>query len=867
MNISLFQEQWNNYKILFFDKNKHHQEHYKWDVLNQVIKRWDWGSDDKIAMINSSFDVQGNNNLWSSMNYYPIKMAIWFMQDFPEETIAIFTYLFNEKIDLNNRLEYFKQYFDHKLPELQKKYPETKLGFHNQDIRSMSLYLFVNNPNKYSLFKYNIVKDFAEKFDLGVIKKGQLENYSKYLEIVATIKGMIIEDPFIDKYIQYNISNNLYADESLNLLIQDFIFASFREFNTINNKKYWLFSPGENGSMWEEFYKEGYMGLGWDELGDLNNYESKEEINLTLKDIYSTDSSLKNNTNANNDFVSRIKPKDIIFAKKGRTELLGYGEVTSEYYFDQNADKYKHRRKVNWKKKGKWKVPQNMVLKTLTDITDSSSSFNEGKKYYEDLISIINDQHMKLESSDINENVILSDVPLNQILYGPPGTGKTYYTINKALSIIEDKTMDELETEERQNLKNRFKDYVDTGQIVFTTFHQSMSYEDFIEGIKPDLDEDEDGNKIVFYDVKDGIFKEIVKSAKKPVPIQREEANVYGFEEAWDELTSSAQSLLAENKYLELTLISENRKIDIVNITSNGNLKLKPKNGREKGYTVSYNRLRKLFEVFKDLSLVKNIDKEFRSVIGGSNSTAYWAVLNFVNNKIASNLNVINADNKKFLPHVLIIDEINRGNVSAIFGELITLIEESKRQGNPEALEVTLPYSKDKFSIPSNLYIIGTMNTADRSVEALDTALRRRFVFEEMLPKTDLEELNYKVYGYKLSEILDRINLRIEKLVDRDHCIGHAYFINKNEETIIDSFYMNIIPLLQEYFFGDYGKIGLVLGKGFVRLKETETKIFADFSYDYKEDLESRAVYEIIDYRNDNKEAFGNAIAFLMNNG
>jgi hypothetical protein len=214
--------------------------------------------------------------------------------------------------------------------------------------------------------------------------------------------------------------------------------------------------------------------------------------------------------------------------------------------------------------------------------------------------------------------------------------------------------------------------------------------------------------------------------------------------------------------------------------------------------------------------------------------------------------------------YALFIDEINRGNVSAIFGELITLIEDTKRAGMPDALELTLPYSKDKFSVPPNLYIIGTMNTADRSVEALDTALRRRFSFEEMLP--DIKELHYEIYGYTVSSILETINKRIEKLLDRDHCIGHAYFLHKDEHSIIDSFYRNIIPLLQEYFFGDYGKIGLVLGNGFVRKKLEGLPLFADFDYEFKLDLEEKPVYEIIDHRGAPAEDFVSALAMLMKN-
>lgn len=228
--------------------------------------------------------------------------------------------------------------------------------------------------------------------------------------------------------------------------------------------------------------------------------------------------------------------------------------------------------------------------------------------------------------------------------------------------------------------------------------------------------------------------------------------------------------------------------------------------------------------------------------------------------------------------YAIFIDEINRGNVSQIFGELITLIETDKRIGAVNEMKVKLPYSKKEFGVPSNVDIYGTMNTADRSVEALDTALRRRFSFEEMPPQYDLEGLKYKISEYDAFEILKTINTRIEKLIDKDHAIGHSYFLNKNNESIVVSFYKNIIPLLQEYFFGDYGKIGMVLGKGFVRLKEyeKETSVFAYFDTDTANDFDERNVYEIIDYRKVtdykltvNKTVldmnFEKAIAVLMN--
>ena len=199
-------------------------------------------------------------------------------------------------------------------------------------------------------------------------------------------------------------------------------------------------------------------------------------------------------------------------------------------------------------------------------------------------------------------------------------------------------------------------------------------------------------------------------------------------------------------------------------------------------------------------------------------------------------------------PKVLIIDEINRGNVSSIFGELITLLEEDKRKGNVEEIEVYLPYSQKKFSVPNNIYIIGTMNTADRSVEAIDTALRRRFSFVEMpaQPKL-LENKKLEDAEINLTQMLSTINDRIELLIDKDHQIGHSFFINLNNLEELKSVFKNkIIPLLEEYFFGDFGKIGLVLGEAFINEKNISKVKLAKFTpYEDASFLTEKKVYQI----------------------
>ncbi|PKB44197.1 5-methylcytosine-specific restriction protein B [Cellulophaga sp. RHA19] len=197
----------------------------------------------------------------------------------------------------------------------------------------------------------------------------------------------------------------------------------------------------------------------------------------------------------------------------------------------------------------------------------------------------------------------------------------------------------------------------------------------------------------------------------------------------------------------------------------------------------------------------------------------------------------IKAKNDPSKRYAIFIDEVNRGNVSAIFGELITLIETDKRKGAKNEMSITLPYSKKEFSVPKNLDIYGTMNTADRSVEALDTALRRRFEFKEVMTNYNVIK-NEEVDGIKLAGVLKIINERIELLLDRDHTIGHSYFIGLDKNKKLANVFNNkIVPLLQEYFYGDYGKIGLVLGDGFVEEKKNKDLNFSSFKYDGKEDF------------------------------
>lgn len=624
--------------------------------------------------------------------------------------------------------------------------------------------------------------------------------------------------------------------------------------------QFWIFAPGQNAEMWQEFYDNGIMAIGFDELGDLNQYNSKQEIQKKYQELYNNENIKGNDIAANFDFKATMNVGDIVIVKKGRKELLGYGQIDSDYYYDENRANYKKCRRVKWLKKGNWPTDHSLVLKTLTNITHQSTDDHRYEKYTDKLMAIMEDN---LPKTVDNQQIMHS---LNTIFYGPPGTGKTYNTINKALEILGINT----DGWKRETIKAKYDEYVSSGQIEFTTFHQSMSYEDFIEGIKPVLGDDESDN--VKYEIQDGIFKRLAKQAYLEYNSFLDKGNnaPISFSASWQLLINEVTSKLDSKQNFKLPSLT-GKEFEVISITEKGNLILKPETGSERDYIVSYNRTQKLFDAFHDLSKVSNIDKEFRAVIGGSNSTAYWSVLNFFHKNatrissldktaeikqadfsVFDNALVANNIEKHTKPYILIIDEINRGNVSQIFGELITLIEEDKRLGKEEALTLTLPYSKTKFGVPPNLYIIGTMNTADRSVEALDTALRRRFSFEEMQPKAELiqaegKAINGIIEGIDLSELLKKINSRIEKLLDRDHLIGHSYFLNISSVIDLKAIFANkIIPLLQEFFFGDYAKIGLILGNGFVqKASENSSKLFAKFDDNLAEEYAEKTCFII----------------------
>ena len=606
------------------------------------------------------------------------------------------------------------------------------------------------NPQKVWMFPYKYMRNNNEIDRLWKFFHNALENTisDEQFEDVLQIRGValtkITEALFYiapETYFPINGPTKPYLEEVLGI---DPIFKTFTDYKSILEQ---IKSKSD-----KPFYQLSYEAWQWNDNldSDLRDFQKSIEKNSNqdLGFYFDYLEGLTRNLNLNegdNRVVFSCKGNYLNFnigqrvawrldPRKGRRYHIMTDQKINENSepFDGGPDHFYHvfneRDELTQIKKSSF----NASIMELSRTTKSGYK-KHNNKYFEKAVydKTFRNKFLNTEAMENEENTI----DLNQIFFGPPGTGKTFHTINEAIKIV-DPVFYEIHKDDRDQLKARFKLLTlnnhneSQGQIGFTTFHQSFSYEDFIEGIKPNKPNEND--KFLKYEIQEGVFKKICR--------------------------------LAEDSL---------------------------------------------------------------------------------------NVNVLTPKN-----FVLIVDEINRGNVSSVFGELITLIEKDKRAGADEELSVTLPYSKETFSVPHNVYIIGTMNTADRSIEALDTALRRRFSFREMPPKPELIKIvgslkssNGKLGDINVVKILKTINNRIEKLIDKDHKIGHSYFLNiSNKQDLKDTFRDKVIPLLEEYFFGDFGKISLVLGSSFISKESTDGVKFAtsnDYDSSIANDLLERSVYEI----------------------
>jgi len=591
-----------------------------------------------------------------------------------------------------------------------------------------------------------------------------------------------------------------------------------------NGRRYWVYAPGPKAKYWEECQQKGIMLIGFDGPGDLSQYPSQDKVKKALKKGMRATANPYNDALAAWEFSHVMKPGDIVISKLGRREFLGYGIVEGHYEWDDSLPDYKNRRQVKWMKTGHWPSDHAIITKTLTDITRYPDYVRKLRK----LIGIEEAAITPVSDPDLFPSH-------NIILYGPPGTGKTFA------------------------LRNDYMKHFTDHQVALTP-----------EALAASLVKDLSWWEVIalaLLDAKDhkGSVAQILAHPLVEARCQQS-ANKNPQAMVWAALQTHTKADCPTVKYasrIEPLLFSKDDasvwSIDAALAateipTATETLKSFRTPPPQTGAEVRRYKFTTFHQSFSYEDFVEGIKPKIGGAAGDSHGDIAYEIQDGVFKEICRE-----AAANPTKEYVLFIDEINRGNIASIFGELITLIEEDKRLNAANEIKAVLPYSREEFGVPGNLYLIGTMNTADRSVEALDTALRRRFTFIEMRPQRD-KVPSLADFGVDLRQLFDVINARIEQLLDHDHCIGHAYFMEIKSLPDLQRVFANkIIPLLREYFYGNPGKVRMVLGNPFVSVK-TDRKAFAPGSWDLDE-LDEKAVYEFADVKKLNAEDFASIYA------
>lgn len=900
------------------------------------------GNKNYFEFLNTKQSTEDNNTNFTWVPTY--KAIVQFLKDKHNDQVGLIDLLkdsgcdvFNDQNPENNIIEldeidpftffcYLNKYFKQRLEILQKLAESINAPLPKDDHGIPSA-----NPQKVWMFPYKFMRNSNEVDRLWKFFFNALENTisDEQFEDVLQIKGVALTkitealfyiDP--EAYFPINGPTKPYLEEVLG------INPSFKTFEDYKNLLELIKSKSD-----KPFYQLSYEAWHWNDNIDRELREFQESIennnNRDLEFYFDYLQELTNTLNLNEGddrVVFSCKGNYLNFnigqrvawrldPKKGwRFHIMTDQKINENSTpFDGGPDHFYHVFNVNNELLQIKKSSFNASTMELSRTTKSGYK-KHNNKYFEKAVydRAFRNKFLNIEEMESEENAI----DLNQIFFGPPGTGKTFHTINEAIKIV-DPEFYKIHKNNRDQLKARFKllslsnDNESVGQIGFATFHQSFSYEDFIEGIKPT--EPKESDAYLKYEIQEGVFKKICRLAddslnavavdtKSLISLSTEEfekAHFYKMSlgNTQDENDNEIYEYCIENNYIsigfgnQLDFTGKDEKdlrsfgndndldsfsIQAMNLFSNylkiGNYVVISYGNK---YVRAVGRVTGNYEYRDDTELPNNLHyKHFRSVDWIFTDEKISA--NEIYDKNLSMQSIYKLDKKHIkqeffvkenkidthkLPKnpknfVLIIDEINRGNVSSIFGELITLIEKDKRSGSDEELSVTLPYSKVTFSVPPNVYIIGTMNTADRSIEALDTALRRRFSFKEMPPKHELigtvgplKSTNGLLGDIDVIKVLKTINNRIEKLIDKDHKIGHSYFLNvSSKQDLKDTFRDKVIPLLEEYFFGDFGKISLVLGSSFISKESNADVSFAtsnDYDPSIANDLLERSIYEI----------------------
>ena len=717
------------------------------------------------------------------------------LENHKQQMTEAFALLENNNVSLADRLSKFK--------ETMAGLCDKKYNSKANDERTASAFLTCWNPREYTFYKDEIYQDYCSYIGEKTQKAGQ--KYPHYLQLLTPLVQAINQDKELtDKYVAE--TDGLIQSDLL--IAQNILWQMKNLMETDNNRIECIIANITwNSNDWKGI-SDDKSGHKWvQEEGNIAheswNFDFDNKRNPYDR-IYGFAQFTKQPQNfKNKKYLVVFRSDNKIVGFYGNATICDYKEINSNESYNMIGDKSLSlllENKIDDSSKdllfGKERVGQigfnHITTEDALQILNRAKVFNpsEGKidkiKDWLTQNEGINQTTKNMIPMEIKQYTDILRLKKNIILQGAPGTGKTYNTAALALSICGVPI-----PESHDEVMQRYDDLQKEGRIGFCTFHQSMDYEDFVEGIKPiKPDEGE-----MYYKVEDGIFKKMSRVATNPQQVKQAKT----LDSAFDDLIQD----IIDGNVKNLPMKNGSSSADL-SVSSQMTIKWKTGNGNIDVNCVSKDRLLKLCEVYdsaEKIGAIAKINESIRNVIGGCNSSYYWAVANYILKKIDKGT----VSDEKPQNYVLIIDEINRGNVSRIFGELITLLEKDKRLGGEHPIKVTLPYSKESFGVPENLYIIGTMNTTDRSVGNIDYAVRRRFAFATLQSKRDLVEQFSKAPN--AVNLFDAVKSFIEKnkteMDFEDLMVGHSYFFAKDDDELALHWQYEILPLLNEYVKDD----------------------------------------------------------------